>query len=200
MTVKKFAEIVCETVGRNNQDFAVDERVVIGIAELLTSTYISELVRNGKSIPTGYYQTFTMDVINPGEGKRKYIEFDPPAMNVGNNDGYAYIGATEDETDINSNYVLLRHGQLSSAAGLEAQALGGRTAVLPEGKKGYLYNEPLLLKEVKVSIIPQLTELDEDEEMFGADEIGAFILQQCIEYIKLKRGFREDKQTDGQSN
>lgn len=199
MTIKKFAEVVCETVGRNNQEFQVDERVVIAIAELLTATFIKNFLKNEKTIPSGYFQSFEMDVVTPATG-RKYVVFDPPAMNIGDNDGFAYIGAIDDEMHINSSYVILKQGQLSAAAGLEAQSLGGRPAVKPEGQKGYLYNEPPILDKLKVTQIAQLTELDEDDEMFGSDDIGALIFDKCIAYIKMKRGFKEDKQTDGQSN
>lgn len=200
MTIKKFAELVCETVGRNNQEFMVDERVVIGIAELLTATYIREYLAANRTIPSGYFQSYEMNVVTPAGGGRKYVEFVPPAMNIGDNAGFAYIGAIDDETSVNSNYVLLKQGQLSAAAGLEAQSLGGRPAVKPEGQRGYLYNEPPILDKLKVTMVPQLTELDEDDEMFGSDDIGAFIFDKSIEYIGIKRNIKEDKQTDGQSN
>lgn len=207
MTTKAFGELVIELVGRNNQEFAVDRRVALAAAQIIIQGIIESKLNAGASLPSSYYKRYQMKVKYDNVLLRYYVEFDPAFMQVGDNNGLVYVGATQDEYDIRSNYILLGPSQISDMAGMEIQALGGRVGVRPEGNnRGYLYNEPIGLEEVSVLMIPQVTKLKESDEMYGLElapdgttEPG-YVLARTVDLILNKRQFPEDKSTDGQSN
>lgn len=205
-TTRAFAELVLEIVGRNQQDFQVDRRVVLLASQVIILGLLNEKLANGGALPGNYFKPYKMKVKYDSEREKKYVEFIPSFMDVGNNSGLNYVGAGQDETHINSSYIILSPGQISQYAGLEAQRMGGRPAVAPEGNvRGYLYNEPLLLDEVFVRMIPEISKLEDDDEMYGLDlkpddytEEPGYVLDKTIKLILVKRGFFEDKLTDNQ--
>lgn len=207
MTTRAFAELVLELIGRNQQDFQVDRRVVLSAAQVIIIGILTEKLKNGGTLPGNYFKAYKMKVKYDSEREKKYVEFVPSFMDIGNNQGLNYVGALVDETNINSSYVLLRPGQISQYAGMEAQGMGGRPAVAPEGNvRGYLYNEPLLLDELFVRMIPEISQLNDDDEMYGLDLMpdnvseSGYVLTRTLNLIMNKRQFAEDKLTDNISN
>lgn len=209
MTTKAFGELVVELVGRNNQEFQVDLRIALAAAQVIISGIIDGKLTAGASLPSSYYKRYQMPVKYDSVLKRNYVEFEPPFLQVGNNNaGLVYVGAIEDEYDIRSNYIILGPSQISDMAGLEVQQLGGRVGVRPEGNnRGYLYNESVVAgDEVSVLMIPQVTKLKMSDEMYGLELAPdgstepAYVLSRTVDLIMNKRQFPEDKSTDGQSN
>ncbi len=198
MIVKKFAELVNEILGRNSQDFKVDERVVTATAETFISTFLKRRMTSGQGVPSGFFQPYTFNVLTDTVRDQKYIQPNPPFLNFGDNDGIAYIGASQDETNINSAYVLVKPAQVSNYAGLEAQGAGGRTLAMPESNRIYLFNEPIAIESVFVRMIPQTSELDDDSEMMGGSDIIGIVLEGVV--AMLERKPQEDKITDNISN
>jgi len=195
MTVKAFAEIILELLGRNSQDFNVDERIVIRVAQAVVNATIAERLKDSAAIPGSFFQHYTFPVQYDTQRKLKYIEPSPGYVSV--QDGIAFIGYPQGERD---SFILLKPAQMSQTSRLEAGQLGGRIGAKPEGKRIYLYFTPDMLDEVAMIYIPQLGDLDEDAEMFSDNEYDQFVIDQTMNLLMKKRQIPEDKLTDNISN
>ena len=195
MLIKVFSELVLELLGRNSQDFLVDERVVIGTAQTIFGKLLNDKLKQGESI-TGFYVPYIFDVQTDTVRNQKYITPFPKIMSIGDNDGIAQIGHVQNEYD---GFLLLKPSQLSQYSQLEAGQMGGMVAARPEGDKIYLVNIPFTTTQVLVKMIPQMLDLSEEEEMIGgSSELDAIVLDLTLQKFGVKLQMGEDKGNDGQ--
>lgn len=194
MKIGAFAELVLEILGRNTQDYKIDSRVVVHTAQIVVSSIIMERKRNNEPIPSGMYHGKVFDVKYDKQRDRRYIEPKPLWMHF--DDAIAYIGYMDEK----ESFVLMEGGEFANYQRLEAGMLGGRVGAKPEGNRIYLYYAPDMLKETLMIYVPQLIDMDDDDEMFSDSNMDDYVLERTINMLMIKKQTPEDKITDNVSN
>ncbi len=196
MTIKAFGELCIELLGRNSQDFTIDQRIAIAAAQTIFGKLLQDKIDNGENIAN----YFSWDIFPVKEDTRigqKYIQPYPRVMSIGDNDGIGQIGHVFNEYD---SFLLLKTSQLGQYSELEAGKMGGRVGARPEGDRIYLMNLPPMTIDLRLKYIQQIIDKNQDDEMFGSSDLDAMVLDLTLEKLGYKAQKPEDKLTDGQSN
>lgn len=197
MIAGKFAELILEALGKNDQDFKIDRRVVLAMAEVVAGGFLSQYVKAGEQIPGGYFVPYIFPYQDDTQRKRKFILPAPGFMELADGAGIQSIGPIEDDT---TAYVAMKIGQLAAIKPLEINTLVGQTGYWPERNKIYFHQVPLFSKEALVRMIPKISEVEEEEEIFSSDEVQDRVLTAVIDRLRLKLQIPEDKSDENVSS
>ncbi len=196
MKIQALGELLIELLGRNSQDFIVDIRVALGAAQTAYGTLVEQKIKNGEPV-TSFYRASVFNVLTDTTRNEKYIAPFPKVMNIGDNDGIAQIGHVRNRYD---TFVLQKPSQLGQYSLLEAGQMFGQVGARPEGDIIYFDNLPETTTQVLLKYIPQLLDMNEDDEAFGSSDLDDMVINMTLQKfgIKLQKG--EDKNTDDNSN
>lgn len=199
MIAGKLIDLVLQLLGKNDQDFPVGGQEVAAEIEALIASILASYVRNGQQIPDGFYKVYEVPVDYNERRKRHFAYPEGPRfVSLSENMGVKNVGPTEDEF---TSYIELKSGQLSSTAGLEVQALGGKTGYWVEGSVIQLHSLPIGTDFVNVRMIPRFSEVDEDEEIFATDEVEAVVIDGAYKrWAPKAQNFQEDKSNDNKKS
>lgn len=196
MTSFQFEELILELLGRNQQDFKIDGRVAIALAQTVYGKILADKVKNGEP-PSSFYTFGIFDVQQDSQINRSYIKPIPKVMSIGDNDGIGQIGHVFNEYD---SFVLLKPSQLGQYSELEAGKMGGRIAAIPQDDRIYILNLPETTEKVMLRYIPQLVGLPEDFELFGGSDLDHTVILEVLRTLGYKAEKPEDKLDDNTSN
>jgi len=194
MTTFVFEELILELLGRNQQDFKIDGRVALALAQTVYGKIITQKLKQGDP-PSSFYTFGLFDVKLDTRLNMMYIQPIPKVMSLGDNDGIGQIGHVASEYD---SFLLLRPSQLGQYSELEAGKMGGKIAAIPQDDRIYILNLPETTTALKLKYIPQLVGLPEDFELFGGSDIDYDVIKEVLATLGFKAQVQEDKLSDNQ--
>lgn len=193
MKTGKFADLIIRNLGGGDQDFQIDTRDVLATAELVLGSMLAQLVDGNKTIPDGYYSTQVCKIQKDDVRALKYIEPSPGFVSLPMDAGVKSVGAIQEEQ---SAYTILKSGMLSSIKNLEVSNIPNRVFVWIETGRIYFTNLPPSVDEVLVRMIPYMSELDEDDDVFSMDSIGLQVADAVTQRLSYRAQKPEDKTND----
>ena len=198
MKIVKFADLVLEALGRNDQDFSVDRRDVIVMAETVISGIVGQLVEAGREIPDGFYTSIKYPITVDQESSLSMVVLDKPGiLNLANNAGIKSFGPIGEPW---VQFIFLRDGQLNSIGDLEVNTLGGKTGGWVTENKIYLFQPNPNLQFLLVKGIPNISELDEDTDYMNSDQVQTMVFDAVVARLGYKAQKPEDKTNDNKTS
>lgn len=183
MNVARLGTLILEELGKLDQEFTIDERVVMAHAEVEMNDMIRQLITAGQPIPEGYFKPFVIPItVDSITGYKVAKPSSPPAI-IGK-EWCRQIGPTRDMT---VSYTTMTQGQLAQVNSTEVANNGGMTGAIWSYGQWYFINLDPLVSEVRALYIPQLSLLVDEDDIFGDSTIEKMIIANTVNSFRYKK-------------
>jgi len=186
MEIEKYAELATRALGFNNNE-RIEERDVLGIAEVVLGELIKEMLSNGGGLTAEYYHRFTSTLEFDTQMKLPFIYKPCDILNLPKHQSYRYVGTG----DIENSFIPMTWGEIATYSRLEAGQAGGRTVFAPLGDKIYFrYMQEPKPCEIVTMIVPSLLWLYDNRDnvnFVGTTDVEGVLFDQVLQKLQLRK-------------
>lgn len=196
MKVGELKDMMVLMLGLDISDPKVQKSLALRVADEVRGSEIAKYVQAfGDSSRNLFAVTKIIPIEKDTTQNRYYVPL-PSILGLADNKGIISVGLAY---DIENDFTIVNRGMLSVYNGLEAGVYGQQYQCWPEGARLYLRNKDAKWENLRVTCLPTLIGMDDEDEIPQPYEFDDIIISGARERLQEKKvtpdgAINEDKQ------